>query len=244
MHTSAKTDLDSAIADLCTGAIFFCMRSCEYSKVPRQQDKKIKLLCLRNLRFFQGSTLLQQDPDELDNATLISITFEDQKNREKNQTINLHKSKDNLLCPVRAWAKVVRRIRSYKGSSRDSPVNSFQLNDKPVRITNANITQALRSTVDIMKDNYNLGFSSAEVGTHSIRLGGAMAMCLAKLDVYMVKIIGRWKSDAFMKYIRKQIQQFTSGISDKMVSMEHFTHVPNDESLQSEPTLKKGWWRE
>ena len=182
----------------------------------------------------------QRDPD-IDNATLISITFEDQKNREKNQAINLHRSKDQILCPVQAWAKVVKRIQSYAGSCRDSPVNSFELKGKLFRITNINITQALCSTVDKMRNTHNLGFTSEEIGTHSIRSGGAMAMCLAKLDVYMVKIIGRWKSDAFMKYIRKQIQQFTSGISDKMIGLEHFTHVPNDNTLQEEPTSKKGW---
>ena len=176
MNNAAQSELDKAIADLCTGAIFFCMRSCKYSKVPCQEDKKTKLLCLRNLRFFKNNKLLDQQLDEIENATLISITFEDQKNREKNQAINLHRSKDSLLCPIKAWSKVVKRVRSYNGSSKDSPVNSFQLNNKPYRITNNNITQALRASVDRMSNTHNLGFTSKDVGTHSICLGGAMAM--------------------------------------------------------------------
>ena len=78
---------------------------------------------------------------------------------------------------------------------------------------------------------FNLGFISKEVGTHSIRSGGAMALCLAKVETYIIKIIGRWKSDSFMKYIRKQVQQFTSGITERMVQIEHFNHVPKDQSL-------------
>ena len=72
MNNAAQSELDKAIADLCTGAIFFCMRSCKYSKVPCQEDKKTKLLCLRNLRFFKNNKLLDQQLDEIENATLIS----------------------------------------------------------------------------------------------------------------------------------------------------------------------------
>ena len=227
MYENALTELDKAISLLCTGAMFFCMRSCEYSKVPSPEDRKTKLLCVRNIRFFHNQKLLDHQADKMEQATLISITFEDQKNRERNQTINLHRSKDPLLCPVRAWSATIRRIWSYKGSSRDSPVNSFMIKGKNYRITNNNITKALRSAVDQMT-NFDLGFDSKEVGTHSIRSGGAMALCLAKTDVYMVMIIGRWKSDSFMKYIRKQIEQFSAGLTDKMIEAEHFNHVPKE----------------
>ena len=53
MHRIAISDLDKAIANLCIGAIFFCMRSCEYTKVPQQEDRKTKLLCLRKHSFLQ-----------------------------------------------------------------------------------------------------------------------------------------------------------------------------------------------
>ena len=155
------------------------MRSCEYLKVPTQDDRKTKLLCLRNIRFFIAHRELVQHLDDLSSATLISITFKDQKNREKNQTINLHKSKDSLLCPVKAWSKIVKRIWSYEGTSRDSPVNCFQFQSKPLRITSANVISYLRATVAKMPD-FNLGFDSKEVGTHSIRSVGAMALCLAE----------------------------------------------------------------
>ena len=40
-----------------------------------------------------------------------------------------------------------------------------------------------------------------------------MAIALAKIEVYSIKLIGRWKSDAFMRYIRKQIREFSSDIA-------------------------------
>ena len=229
-YENALTDLDRAIAQICIGAMFFCMRSCKYLKVSNPEDRKTKLLCLRNFRFFLDKKLLDHREERIENATLVCITFEDQKNREKNDSISLHRSNDKTLCPVRAWASIVRRIWNYEGATRDSPVNSFILNKKQHRISAANVTKALRTAVRQMK-SFDLGFEAEEVGTHSIRSGGAMALCLAKTDVYMVMMIGHWKSDSFMKYIRKQIRQFSAGLTEKMLEAEHFNHVPKDMSL-------------
>ena len=66
-----------------------------------------------------------------------------------------------------------------------------------------------------------------EVGTHSICSGAAMAMYLGGLPVYAIQLIGRWSSDAFMKYLRKQIEEFTLGVSTKMLTMQVFRHVPS-----------------
>ena len=92
--------------------------------------------------------------------------------------------------------------------------------------------KALQATVDTMGD-FNLGFSSKDIGTHSIRSGGAMALCLTKTEVYTIKLLVRWKSDSFMKYLRKQVQQFLSDISTRMIENEHFNHVPKDKNLRN-----------
>ena len=126
---------------------------------------------MRNICFFKNNQLIQHDSTQLSSALLISITFEDQNNREKNQAINLHRSRDDVLCPVRSWCKTVKRIWSYQGASRDFPVNLFQLEGKSLRITNTNVLRALRSTVESMQERFNLGFTSEEIGTHSIRSG-------------------------------------------------------------------------
>ena len=84
---------------------------------------------------------------------------------------------------------------------------------------------ALRKAVNEIGED-SLGFKKEEIGTHSIRSGGAMAMYLAQIQVFTIKLIGRWKWDAFLRYIRKQVQQFSENISDKMVEQENFKHIP------------------
>ena len=158
MHNNAISELDRAVAGLCISAIFFCMRSCEYSKVSNQEDRKTKLLCLRNIFFFKETEQVHHDSPNLESSSLTSITFEDQKNRVNNYSINLHKSSDSLLCPVKAWKKTVKQIWSYTDTSKDTPVNEFRWKNKKYSISNANITNALRTSVATMQDQY-LGFT-------------------------------------------------------------------------------------
>jgi hypothetical protein len=42
-----------------------------------------------------------------------------------------------------------------------------------------------------------------------------MAMFLAKVPVYTIMLLGRWSSDDFLRYIRKQVKEFSKGISKK-----------------------------
>ena len=66
-----------------------------------------------------------------------------------------------------------------------------------------------------------------EVGTHFIRSGRAMTMKLANVATYTIKLIGRWKSDSFLKYIRKRVKEFSLDISDRMIEHGHFSHIPH-----------------
>jgi hypothetical protein len=40
-------------------------------------------------------------------------------------------------------------------------------------------------------------------------------------------LVGRWSSTAFLKYIWKQVQEFSHGISSKMIEIQSFRHVQN-----------------
>ena len=83
----------------------------------------------------------------------------------------------------------------------------------------------LRAAVTTI-DNNKLGFTKYEVGTHSLCSGAAMAMHLSEEPVYIIMIIGCWSSDVFLRYIRKQVAQFSQNITKRMISSQYFTHVP------------------
>jgi hypothetical protein len=53
-----------------------------------------------------------------------------------------------------------------------------------------------------------------------------MAMYLAGIPIFTIMLLGCWSSDAFLRYIRKQVQEFSSGISAKMIQNEEFFTIP------------------
>jgi hypothetical protein len=55
------TDLEQAIGELATIGIFFAMRSCEYLKVEKPDQRRTEILRLRNVRFFRGVEQLSHD---------------------------------------------------------------------------------------------------------------------------------------------------------------------------------------
>ena len=110
LHKNKTTERARAIADICTGAFFFAMRSCEYLSVTGNQRKT--KLCIRNFRFFKDQKIIPSNSAKMMTATVLSITFEDQKNDRKFDTITMYAAPHKLLCPVKAWARVISRIYS------------------------------------------------------------------------------------------------------------------------------------
>lgn len=235
-HTSTLKDL--ATAQLSSGAFFFAMRSCEYTKVTaKAEDRRTKLLCLRNLRFFYRQTELHHSDPRLAQADCVTITFEFQKNDERNDSVTMHRTSDNYLCPVLAWASVVARILSYPNTGPDSSVNMMydSSTSRFTHLTSDDVRMRIRAAATVLGEA-KLGFKPEDVGTHSLRSGAAMAMYLAHVPVYTIMIVGRWSSDAFLRYIRKQVEMFSHNVSCRMLEHEHFFTTPDFTSRDtSEP---------
>ncbi len=56
-----------------------------------------------------------------------------------------------------------------------------------------------------------------------------MAMYLGKCPVYTVMLIGHWSGDAFLRYIRKQVMEFSHNVSKRMLKFQNYRHIPNFE---------------
>ena len=93
---------------------------------------------------------------------------------------------------------------------------------KYCHVTAQDVADQLKSIVNVLGKNY-LGFGPDRVGTHSIRASFAMMLKLKGHHPSTIMLQGRWSSDAFMKYIRPQIQQFSTGLSSVMVEDDFFT---------------------
>ncbi len=77
--------------------------------------------------------------------------------------------------------------------------------------------------VAIGEDTLNI--KKPEIGTHSIRSGAAMAMFLSDCSVCQIMMIGCWSRDAFLRYIRKQVEQFSHNVSKQMTTQMFRRHI-------------------
>ena len=141
-------------------------------------------------------------------------------------TITQMASGDRTLCPVWAAAAIVKRVKKYPGSSQQTPISTVLNHGIIKHITSDHIIDALRNVVGAIGEE-KLGFQKEDVGTHSIRSGEAMAMYLGECPVFMIMLIGCWSSDAFLRYIRKQVMEFSQNMAKKMLSCQNFRHIPD-----------------
>ena len=235
-HRLALSNIDKARCELFIGAFFFAMRSCEYLTV--QGRRKTKLLAVKNICFFLGRKCMDHSDANLHLASSVSITFEEQKRGTKNDTISHQRTNDELLCPVKIWCKIIKRIVSYQETTKETTVNVFRMsNGSLYKFTGKDLLIHLRRAADSLGPDV-LGYTSDKIGLHSARSGAAMAMYLAGVPVFTIMLLGCWASDAFLRYIRKEIQEFSNSVSSMMIQNNRFFTIP--EPVGSNATSRPG----
>ena len=208
------------IADLCNGAFFFACRSCEYSKTTG--TRRTSIITLRNVAFRKGNKKII-NLTKIHKADTVSITFTLQKNESYYETVTQHSNSCKTQNPVIIWARIYRRVIALKGATLDTPVNAFHnaTTDHTEFITSNQVLECLRWAVRELGVD-RLGFTEFEIGCHSIRSGAAMAMYLKKVPPFTIMLQGRWCSDAFLRYIRSQVKEFSQGVSELMISPDTY----------------------
>ncbi len=201
---------DRATSELICGALFFAMRSCEYLKTPSSKDKKTTLLELRDLKFYDinDSIIPNASDDIVNRANKMTVTFRNQKNGEKDETITLCRNSQKL-CGVETWSKLVHRVIRLPNANSSTSVNAYfnPSSQKVEYVTSKMVTKMLQHTV-LFLGEANLGIKISEVGTHSIRSSFAMHMALNNAKDSVIQKKGRWKSLAFMEYIRNYVDTY------------------------------------
>ena len=117
-------------------------------------------------------------------------------------------------CPVKVWAKIIRRILDYPRGNTNSPINLLRIGRQYRQMTSTEIRDTLRNTVSTLGEN-RLGIKSTNIGTHSIRSTFAMLLYTHGIDKTTIMKMGRWKSDAVLGYIRNNVAGFGTPSSRK-----------------------------
>jgi hypothetical protein len=208
---------------LTIGSFFFAHRSCEY--LGTTGERKTKLLTLGDFRFHRHDRLLPLSDPGILLAETVTITYRDQKNGQKMQQRTHWRTDDPDFCPVRVWLAVVLRLFRRPDCDRSTSINTYHVAGRRMAVSATQVIAALRATATAIGFDA-LGFHAADIGTHSIRCAAAMAMAILNYPTWQIMITGRWNSDAFMGYIREQVDRLSHGVSTSMAGIDHFNTIP------------------
>jgi len=203
---------------------FYAMRSCENLKVSG--ERRTHPLRKRNLVFIKNHRILPHASPLLETADALAVTFEYQKRDERDETVTQQRTDHHLLCPVKIGAKIIRRMQA-QGATDDTFLYEYKRDSDGARghLTGSQALTMLRDFIRTI-DYESLGLHPDDIGLHSLRSSAAMAMYLNGVPVYTIMLLGRWSSDAFLRYIRKQVEEFDHDVSRRMIRNPRYHHVP------------------
>lgn len=222
-YFTAPSVANQRIADTITIAFFFLLRPGEYTSTGDDQpftvNDAILHLDTRPLDTFT-SPLAQ-----LQAATSVSYTFTRQKNGVGNEVLSHGLSDNHLCCPVKASIRLLLFHRA-NATPRSRPIASYYHRGRLTRITAADITTQLKTAATTLFPA--TGLAATDVTARSLCAGGAMALLCANVDSDTIKLLGRWHSDAMIRYLHVQAQPIAQRLSTRMFNDGHYSFLPTD----------------
>ena len=220
-------------------AYFFLLRPGEYSGRPRTSADD--LFRVQDIAVWIGHRRL--DPlhcctsPELIAATFVTLTFTNQKNGVRGETIGHDRSGHPTLCPVGALTRRLLHLRTA-GAVPTTPLNAFRSSvTAPWQfILPADVTALLRRAERLLPPSLS-DFSANDISARSTRAGGAsMAMLCGGIDSDRIRLIGRWQSDEMYRYLHVQAQPIMSGVTATMLhGGDYRLNVPPSVPLPGNP---------
>ena len=222
--------LNSTVIDLVIVGFFWLLRPAEYlessgngarSQAFRFQDIYLTI----NGRVYCAPNAPLNDPNALPQLQASALQFGDQKNAVRGETVAHTTTSDSLLCPCKALFRLARHLFCH-GAAPHDPIHrhfnahhSLWFSVRPTHVTNA-----LRHAAASVEET--TGISPALLSARSLRPGGATALLCAHIDKDAIALLGRWKSDAMLRYLRIQAHVHSSNFAQRMLDSGAYTFVP------------------
>ena len=236
-----STRRENVIADLCIIGFYWLLRPAEYTGKPDGGRTEAFRLC--DIQFTIGGKLYSYDQVPLNDTNVkptmhdilklqrrvshATLTFVDQKNTVRGEQICHQSNKHLQLCPCKALLRIAIRLRLLR-AERTTPINAYKRSYEPrySYITAADITEALRDSATQVQ--HETGIDPSLISARSLRPGGATALLCAGHDPNVIQLVGRWKSDAMLKYLRVHALAQTANLSTAMLENGRYTFHSTD----------------
>ena len=229
--------LQTHTIDLIVVAFFWLLRPAEYLLTPDAEGRSQAFrLCdvqftIKNRIHSALDAPLHDENGPIDqdafarSITYASLTFSDQKNAVKGEQIGQSATNDPDLCPAKALGRIVHHLRTHDAPPT-TPLymfyNTHPKERKWYSIKSGFVTTALRHAAERTKQI--TGVDPDLISARSLRPGGATALLCANVDSDSIMLLGRWKSDAMLRYLR--IQAKSSRFAQRMLDHGAYTFHP------------------
>ena len=220
------------IADLVWVAFFFLMRPGEYCDAGQNNDSTPFRLCDVVFRTGQTTHHTFNTPISiLSHSTHVALTFSNQKNGVKGESIGHSATSHATACPVRRIAHRVAYLRA-RGASHTSPLCCYHNGHQWRTVKSAAFTTALRHSITLLSPG--IGLTPDEVSARSLRASGAMALLLGGIDTDTIGLIGRWRSGALLRYLHVTARAITHNHSHTMLQQGNYELLSSASSVLSQ----------
>jgi hypothetical protein len=188
---------------------FFLLRASEYLDVGYQDPRRGLRGSDITLKL-NGKALGLDRISEADEVTLlVRGSKTDIYNRGQ---VRNHFRTEHEVCAVKALIQLYLHFpQRYQGGAEAEELLFRTREDKPVP------RAAIQALIERAAKGLNL--PEGDLGTHSLRFGGASALWAQYQDTSLVKRWGRWASDSFRTYIW-EARETARGVSQKMITAD------------------------
>ena len=161
---------------------------------------------------------------DVSRITRATLTFDDQKNAVRGEQISHAATAELLLCPCKALARLCRHLHNHNAPPSTPLCTYYDGAGLPRQATPSLITNALRhATIDVQQLT---GIDPFLISARSLRPGGATALLCTGIDPDVIQLLGRWKSDAMLCYLRVAAHANTHNFAQGMLDAGAFDFAP------------------
>ena len=217
--------------------LFFLLRPGEH--VHSANDNDTSPFRLKDVDFLLGHHCYNAATCDLDlllSPEQVLLTFTKQKNGTLGEKLKHGSTDQVLMSPVLAVLRRVRHLRQHNAPSTTALHTVYLGNGKTAQVTSNRLTAMLRRSCRNMPE---LGLDPSDISARALRAGGAMALLCARVDPLLVQLIGRWKSDAMLRYLHLQATNMHD-LATRMLSGGEFKLLPNQILPQQALSLLSG----
>jgi hypothetical protein len=232
---------------LIIGGYFFAMRACEFCLTER--PGRTRRLTTEHIVFRDSASrpVDHHDPLLLEKAMFVTVCFVNQKNGTKMERRSQRRSGVSSLCPVEAWGRVIIQLRQDFPSVKlwkSRTVCSYKDGRRHAEIQSSHVLNLLKTTCTVNDGKNKYGIDASEIGTRSIRSGAAMALAVQGGNSdKKIMMLGRWKSLAFLTYIRPQVMEWAGDMASEMAKAKPFLDLgdqtPISKNMARKPPTTK-----